>query len=83
MLSTRARVGALTSGLAWSARSTVPVEIPSARAMSLIPITVARRHDVPCRQTLAAMVAVHARRADVTGISAVLEPTYKILDRLV
>src|SRR4029453_18936996 len=37
MLSTRARVIALTPGLACSARSTVPVEMPSARAMSLMP----------------------------------------------
>src|SRR4051794_30580937 len=37
MLRTLARVIAFTPGLACRARSTVPVEIPSARAMSLIP----------------------------------------------
>src|SRR5580765_1579760 len=37
VLSTSARVVSLTSGLPWSARSTVPVEMPRARAMSLMP----------------------------------------------
>src|SRR5438093_6205057 len=37
MLSTRARVAALTPGLSCRARSTVPIEMPRARAMSLMP----------------------------------------------
>src|SRR5438876_8790390 len=37
MLSTRARVAGLTPGLSCRARSTVPIEMPRARAMSLMP----------------------------------------------
>src|SRR5438045_6103424 len=70
MLSTRARVIAFTPGFAWSARSTVPVEIPSARAMSLMPTGCAgaagfrasgdmRRTFYPTEGSLTAQPALH------------------------